>query len=156
LNRGRLPVLCTETSNQLLRIVDDNRAATISEIRDDFFYKVFGNQCPYFHLSTSTISRELHKQRWSRKLLKRRNYRANIEDQLQYLEKIGFLEPRILINIDGMAHNSDDFLRRYGWAPVGDEATLVQLWINNRQYSVHAAYCYYGFVAWTINFRAYC
>ena len=52
--------------------------------------------------------------------------------------------------MDGIHFNPKDYLEKYGWATIGDEAYALQLIIRGTTYSVHAAVCEDGFLAWEV------
>jgi hypothetical protein len=153
-NTGRQKYFwCQDRSDILLQVTRANFTAKLEVIRTEFIKKIFGNYEAHFsflHVSTSTIARELHDRKWTRKILTRRNIRANTLEQVEYLREIETIDPNLLVNIDGIVHTAEDFLARYGWAPSGEEAKAVQLWINGKRYGIHAAYCRSGFIAWAI------
>ena len=142
-----------QVSDSLLQVTQRNLSAKLEVIRMEFIKEIFGEheaQFAHLHVSHSTIRRELHARNWTRKVLSRRNIRANPLEELEYLRRMQSVDPNLLVNIDGMVHTAEDFLARYGWAPSGQDAKAVQLWINGRRYGIHAAYCRCGFIAWTI------
>mmetsp|Transcript_34895 Transcript_34895/g.76949 ORF Transcript_34895/g.76949 Transcript_34895/m.76949 type:complete len:257 (-) Transcript_34895:32-802(-) len=120
-----------------------NRLATI-------FNEEFYAADPGLGSSVSTIARELHRLNLSRKVLQRRHIRACAQQQLEYLDSVAFVHPSKIIDIDGMVQCPKDFLARYGWAPVGEDAVKIQLTIGTRRFAVMAAYSELGFVAWEI------
>ncbi len=126
------------------------RLRKLKQLWEDIYFYDEDAGVHFGSVSSSTISRELRRHKWSRKVLSRKNVRADPEQQCQFLKYIAPIRPENLINIDGMAHNNEDFLAKTGWAPEGEQARTFQLWINGQQYGVHAAYCRLGFIAWVI------
>lgn len=143
-----------ESSDSLLAVTKELLfTAKLQAIKTEFVKAAYGvDTAPFADqiVSNATISRQLRYRRWTLKVLSRKNFRADPLEQAEYLRQIAFVDPNVLINIDGMIHNADDFLARYGWAPSGEDARAVQLWINGKVYAIHAAYCRFGFIAWAI------
>ena len=63
---------------------------------------------------------------------------------------MSFLHGDQIVCIDGMHFNKDDNDEKYGYALVGSDAIIFQLYIHGRTFSVHAAMRREGFIAWEI------
>ena len=70
--------------------------------------------------------------------------------QLKYLEDMAFVHPSRIVDMDGIHYNPKDYLERYGWTSMGQEAYALQLIIRGNMYSAHAALTEDGFIAWQI------
>lgn len=126
--RGRLKIFDEALSDALLTVTAENPSLPLDRLLDALLERIFGdNLVNDFHLSTDTISRELHRRGWSRKVVTRRNINANPTAQVEFLEAIDFVDPEYLVSVDGMAHNAKDFEARYGWAPTSEEVAAVQV-----------------------------
>lgn len=70
--------------------------------------------------------------------------------QIAFLGAIAHVASNRLVDIDGMVETDDDFLKRYGWSPRGEECRQAQLYIGGQRYAVHAAFTELGFIGWMI------
>ncbi len=72
--------------------------STLMTIRDERVHKIEDEAMVPFAarvVSTATVSRTLHRQNWTRKVLSRRNIRTDPFQQAEYLEKIPFVDPNL-------------------------------------------------------------
>ena len=100
--------------------------------------------------SDSTILRHLKGLKKHRKRLNRTNVRKDVAKQLQYLSDTAFIPSKKFVDMDGIHFNPKDYLEKYGWATIGEEAYALQLIIRGKTYAVHAAVCEDGFLAWQV------
>ena len=63
---------------------------------------------------------------------------------------ISFVDASKIIGMDGIHFNPKDYLEKYGWATCGEEAYALQIIIWGEVFSVHAAACEDGFLAWEV------
>jgi hypothetical protein len=101
--------------------------------------------------SLSTVARTLKRNKFSRKVMERRNINQDDELREQYAMNTAYLHQDILVDIDEMASNPESFHEKYGWAPRGEDALKMQIRIGERSYSVIAAYTTAGFLVWEIH-----
>lgn len=101
-------------------------------------------------LSVSTTFRTLKRIRESRKVITRRSILRDFAAQLAWMDFTGFLPSSDIVDMDGMVQNAQDFLSRYGWAPIGQECFLHQIRVGGKNFPVMAAYTEMGFLAWTV------
>ena len=98
----------------------------------------------------STIGLHLKKLKQKRHQLNRENIHKDFGEQVRYLEDVGFLSPSRIVDIDGIHFNPKDYLQKYGWSTIGEEAYIFQVIIHAKTYAVHAALTDRGFLAWEI------
>lgn len=88
--------------------------------------------------------------KWSRKKITRRNIRANANEQLAFLQRASFLREDDIVDIDETPGGREQFLQRYGYAPIGEACVKTQIKIGTVSYSIVAAYTTSGFLCWEI------
>ena len=98
--------------------------------------------------SESTIYRTTERLRISRKVLSRIHINQDPIKQLEFLERVSYLDARFIVDMDGIHFNQKDNLDRFGWADVGEAAVILQIVLFNVTYAVHAAMGEHGFIAW--------
>ena len=60
----------------------------------------------------------------------RRHAKKDVGMQLKYLEDMAFVHPSRIVDMDGIHYNPKDYLERYGWTSMGQEAYALQLIIR--------------------------
>lgn len=81
-------------------------------------------------LDISTLSRHLKDLNVVRRRLNRRHAKKDVGMQLKYLEDMAFVHPSRIVDMDGIHYNPKDYLERYGWTSMGQEAYALQLIIR--------------------------
>jgi len=137
-------------SDHIVSLVENNCSLRLHELATIFVDTFYGDNDVTIPPCMSTIYRELIKRGFSYKEVVYRNLLANPIEQLQYLQDIAFLDPSLIVDIDGMVQNPKDFKTKFGWSPVGNEASKYQIKIGNITYAVLCAYTQYGFLAYEI------
>ena len=56
---------------------------------------------------------------------------------IAHLKKMEHVRASRIVAIEGMVQSAEDFNRRYGWAPKGEELHARQLFIGGAKYAVH-------------------
>ena len=147
-NAGRPRIYNAEHDALLMTIMKEKRSRKLYQLRNiisealqEEFLKVPAN---------STIWKHLHEQRQRRKRLNRHNVKKNPGLQLAYLERVSFVQASKIIDMDGIHFNPKDYLEKYGWSSIGEEAYILQLVIRDKTFSVQAAVCEDGFLAYDI------
>jgi hypothetical protein len=114
------------------------------KFHEDFFPAYAGN-LP----SLSTVYRAVRNFS-TRKKVDHINVHKDPVEQIAFLGRIAHVAAKRLVDIDGMVATDEDFFKRYGWAPRGEECREAQIYIGGQRYAVHAAFTELGFLAWKI------
>ena len=91
-------------------------------------------------VSTSTISRELRRARFSKKLNRRIARQRDAELRNLYLYNISSMTARQLVYIDESGCDKRDGFRRSGWAPLGVAPVQVARFGRGQRYHILPAY----------------
>jgi hypothetical protein len=134
---GRPRRLSRDEESYIIKIMHDNNVLRLEATAHLFVQEFHDNQCD--KVGSYLLSRLLTRPGWSKKKIRRKNLRADPQEQLEYLDRIAHIGPFDLVDIDGMAQSPDDFHDKYGWAPVGEDAIRMEIEIGNRIFAVHAA-----------------
>ena len=86
--------------------------------------------------SARTVMRAYKRIKWSRKKITRRNIRANANEQLAFLQRASFLREDDIVDIDETPGGREQFLQRYGYAPIGEACVKTQIKIGTVSYSI--------------------
>lgn len=100
--------------------------------------------------SLTSIYRYLIRLGLSRKKVTYVHRDQNPTEQCDYLQRIRHINPCNIVNIDGMIQKPGDYLAKYGYAPKGEAAVMMQIVIGITSYPVFAAYTTRGWIGWGI------
>jgi len=148
---GRPKALDAFHRNFLANMLQSGQYSTVKDIYADFVATLYPP--PHNnHLSPSytTIYRAIHELNYTNKVVERRNIQQNPVERFNYLNKIKYIHPLNLIDVDETACSPDHFKEKYGWAPIGDKCMKMQIQIGNRHFTTVAAYSCSGFIKWKI------
>ena len=122
-----------------------NPETTRQQARIQLGHEYYGQE--YGIPSSSTLSRVLHDNRITLKILQRIHHLQNGERRAAYMEAIGSYPDYVLCDIDETLSTAKEFLQRRGYAPRGNPAFKTQFEINGKHYSAVVAYTPYGVIA---------
>jgi hypothetical protein len=134
----------SENEHFLKEILSSHRTYSMYQLTKRFhkdFYPAYADNLP----SLSTIYRAVCKFS-TRKKVDYINVHKDPVQQIAFLGDIAHVASNRLVDIDGMVQTDDDFYKRYGWAPRGEECRQAQLYIGRDSYAVHAAFTELGFL----------
>ena len=98
--------------------------------------------------SVRTIGRTLYRGNFTRKVMQRVHYLRDPIKRATYMGNAAPFHFSLLVDIDETLSTWKEFLQRYGYAPVGEEAIRTQFRINGRHYSSVCAYSPIGLIAY--------
>lgn len=144
---GRNRIIDGDENLALIDFVAENGRLNSQGIRDNFsaFYHGAIENPPY---SSSTIRRQLARNRLSIKTTERRHMLRDDVMGMQYLDSIADIDPLNLIDIDEVSFAPTDFHHRRGWAPIGEPYVHAQIVVGTRSFSTIAAVTPLGFLCW--------
>lgn len=148
---GRKHRLTPFQTQYLLDLLDAHKDTSLNDLTK-LFLEHFGlphNQNNNF-LSVETVRRTLKKSNITRKKLEFRHILQSEHKRRAFLNTICHVHPNRLIDIDETPASERELRRRYGYARRGQRAQASQIKIDNRHYSVIAAYSIHGFLCWNI------
>ena len=145
---GRIPMIGAKHDRAILSYVKEKRSTTLHSMAKRL-YADFEEEFKNIP-DNSTIGLHLKKLKQKRHRLNRENIHKDFGEQVRYLEDVGFLSPSRIVDIDGIHFNPKDYLQKYGWSTIGEEAYIFQVIIRAKTYAVHAALTDRGFLAWDI------
>ena len=77
----------------------------------------------------------------------RKNIAADSSDQVDYLLEMASVDALRLVSVDGMVQKKEDYHKKKGYAPVGEECVWDQIVIGNKSFPVMCAVCALGILA---------
>jgi hypothetical protein len=105
------------------------------------FYPAYAALLP----SLSTVYRAVRLSN-TRKRVNWTNVHKDPIEQVAFLGRIAHVAACRLVDIDGMVQTPEDFYKKFGWSPKGEECRQQQIFIGGRSYAVHAAFTELGFL----------
>lgn len=128
----------------ILHMLVNQNYRRLSNLCRDFIqeFYTFPEHAPSF----STIVRFVSSENFTRKVMERRHIRQDPIRRLEFMEEMSRLSPDRIVDLDEMPASPDQFLERYGYAPIGKKSIKCQINIGNRHFSVIAAYTWRGFL----------
>lgn len=138
----------SENEHFLKEILSAHRTYSMHQLTQKFheeFYPAYALNLP----SLSTIYRAVCKFSTRKKVDLIHVYKNPVQ-QIAFLGAIAHVASCRLVDIDGMVETDDDFFKKYGWSPRGEECRQAQLYIGGKRYAVHAAFTELGFIGWKI------
>ena len=129
-------------------MLDSNRFIKIRQLTHDFYREFF----PAFpgHLPSLSTCINALKRHNSRKRIDWLNVHKDPIAMVKHMKEMEHVTASRIVSIDGMVQSAEDFHRRYGWAPKGEELHARQLFIGGAKYAVHAAMSEDGFIRWIV------
>lgn len=112
----------------------------------DFYGNIDEDSAP----SYDTVRRTVLREGYTRKVLTRLNGLVDNGKRLDYYRSLNYIHYTNFFDIDEMSASPKEFFETYGWAPEGEDAYQMQIKIGNHNYTVIAAYGYFGFICWQI------
>ena len=110
----------------------------------DYYGQAIGGPC------VRTIGRTLWKGNFTRKVMQRVHYLRDPVKRAAYMENAAPFHFSLLVDIDETLSTWKEFLERYGYAPVREEAVRTQFRINGRHYLSVCAYSPIGLIAYRV------
>jgi len=157
---GRKRILTDFQQRYLLTMVKNKPNICLNDLRYQFIAQFFpNNQENHRFVSLSTISRTIRRADYTKKVLERRHINQNPVLRMEYMDNMKYIDPLRIIDVDETLSTEKELRRRYGYAPRGERAVMTQIHIDNKHYSVIAAYSPNGFICWDIvegSFTAEC
>ena len=145
--RGGRPQTLDECALSFLRqIIAENQTAKLSLITRLFCEGYYGD-IDLGPCQTTVWNALRVKLRWSRKVMTRRNIAADPSDQVEFLLEMAYINALRLVSIDGMIQKKEDYHKRMGYAPIGEECVWDQIVIGSKSFPVMCAVCSLGILA---------
>ena len=134
----------SEKEHFLKEILNSHRTYSMHQLTKKFheeFYPAYTVNLP----SLSTVYRAVCRFN-TRKKVDFISVHKDPVKQIAFLSAIAHVASNRVVDIDGMVQTDDDFFKKYGWAPRGEECKQAQLYIGGQTYAVHAAFTELGFL----------
>jgi hypothetical protein len=143
---GRQPLVTSLQREYILAMLTNRRFSCLTDLAQSFAeeYYIDCTETPTYR----TIVNEVHRATFTRKLVERRHILLNHEARLNFLERVAFMNPCCIVDLDETASSAFQFYAKHGWAPSGEKVCRLKIRINNRHYSAIAAYTFCGFMCW--------
>lgn len=153
LKSGRPQKYSPEAKQIMREIACERKFFYLKQLKTEFENFYFHNlqHNPNRAASVSTIHRYLRKSGITHKTIERRHMLCDDVAGLQFMEQLAMFDPLLLVDVDEMKQTPEDFLRKFGWAPVGDQCIKEQIVIGTRSFSIIAAVSPFGFVCHEIH-----
>ena len=123
---------------------------SIKDLSLKFLEEYYGRRKGPHIPGNKTLWRAIKKADYTLKVSEMRSKLQDPEEGLAFLEIIAFVNPKKIIDIDGINSNPDSFLEKRGWAIRGERSIRYHLQIAGKSYSCLGAFTYEGFVAWVV------
>lgn len=107
------------------------------------------------HVSDSTISRVLKREKISWKVLRRLAAERNATLRADWLARLTAWEPEWIMFVDESAANERSADRKRGWAPIGISAEHFVPVKKSMRWSILPCYTLDGYIAWEIHHGSY-
>lgn len=147
---GRRKLLTDFGKHYLLNMLKERRYTCITTLAKEFAEEYCNDEDAPIQPSLRTCYREIKMAGLTKKVIERRHILLDHNLRYEYMERIAFIDPREIIDVDETASSPSQFLAKYGWAESGEKAKRMQFKIGSKHYSVVAAYTYCGFLCWEI------
>ena len=134
----------SEKEHFLRELLGSHRTYSMHMLTKKFheeFFPAYADSLP----SLSTVYRAV-KVFNTRKQVDWTNVHKDPVEQVAFLGRIAHVAASRLVDIDGMVQTPEDFYKKFGWAPRGEECRQQQIFIGGQSYAVHAAYTELGFL----------
>lgn len=138
----------TEDREYLDYIQRHHRRMAITELNRKFRQEFYDEQRDRFP-SLRSVYRAVH-ERNTHKVISWKNIHRDPQKEYEFLNRIAAEDPSLIVDIDGMVQTAEDFRKKYGWAPKGEELEEAQIRIDGKTFAVHAAMSVNGFMEWSI------